>query len=81
MKIFYFGRLSDRVGMRQETLALPTNIETLFALKSWLNDKHDLGGALEETSIKSMINQNLVHGDAPLTGCIEIGFLPPVGGG
>ena len=79
--ILYFGRLSDRAGKQQETLTLPAEIKTLGALKNWLDHKHDLGGALNDISIKTMIDKCLVHGDVPLENCTEIGFLPPVGGG
>ncbi len=82
IKILYFGRLSDRAGRREEQLDLPGGVSNLSGLKNWLEESRELGGALMEPSVKTMINQVLVHEDAaPLVGDEEIGFLPPVGGG
>ncbi|HHL42134.1 MAG TPA: MoaD/ThiS family protein [Hellea balneolensis] len=81
MKILYFGRLSDQVGMREESLELPADITNVKALQIWLDDTHGLGGLLCDTTIKIMVDQALIVGDLPLMGTEEIGFLPPVGGG
>ena len=79
--VLYFGRLSDRAGRRAETLALPDGVTNISALKSWLDTKHELASALDDPSVKTMVNQSLVYDDITLTGDEEIGFLPPVGGG
>ena len=81
IKVLYFGRLSDRAGHREEQLDLPQGVNTLGSLKTWLENSRELGGALLDPSVKTMINQVLVHEDAALSGDEEIGFLPPVGGG
>jgi len=81
IKVLYFGRLRDCAGKREETLALPDGVASISALKVWLDTKYDLAGALDEPSVKTMVNQSLVHDDITLSGDEEIGFLPPVGGG
>ncbi len=81
IKILYFGRLSDMAGRRTETLALPQGVRNISALRAWLDTAHDLGGALDDPSVKTMVDQSLVHNDMSLNGNEEIGFLPPVGGG
>ncbi len=81
LKIYYFGRLSDRAARREETLTLPAGVTSISTLKTWLDTAHGLGGALHDKSVKTMINRSLVHGDIALYGNEEIGFLPPVGGG
>lgn len=81
VKILYFGRLSERAQMREDTLVLPDHIHTIAELKTWLDTHHDLEGALDDPSIKTMIDQKLVHGNASVATATEIGFLPPVGGG
>ena len=81
IKILYFGRLSDRAGRREEQLDLPQGVNTLSSLKNWLEDSRELGGTLLDPSVRTMINQVLVHEDTALVGDEEIGFLPPVGGG
>lgn len=81
IKILYFGRLRDSAGRREETLALPEDVFSVSTLKIWLDDEHELSGALNDPSVKTMVNQTLVHTDIALSGDEEIGFLPPVGGG
>ena len=81
MNILYFGRLRDLAGRGQEQLALPDHVTNLSTLKDWLNNEHDLHGALQEDCVKTMVNQSLVHDDITLKGDEEVGFLPPVGGG
>jgi molybdopterin converting factor subunit 1 len=81
MKILYFGRLSDGLGIREESLALPEEITSVRALQEWLDKTHDVEGLLCDKSIKIMVNQTLILNDAKLDGTEEIGFLPPVGGG
>ncbi len=81
IKILYFGRLRENAGRREETLALPDGIVTISSLKQWLNTEHELDGALDDPSVKTMVNQMLIHDDIDLSGNEEIGFLPPVGGG
>lgn len=81
LKIYYFGRLGERAARREENLVLPEGVTSIFSLKTWLDTEYDLGGALHDISVKTMINQSLVHGDMVLQGDEEIGFLPPVGGG
>ncbi len=81
LKILYFGRLSDLAGRQEEYLDLPKDINTISVLKPYLSTLHDLGDALDDPSIKTMINQSLVFGDASIIDAREIGFLPPVGGG
>lgn len=81
VKILYFGRLSDRTQIREESLELPPYVLTVSDLKTWLNTHHDLEGVLSDPSIKTMIDKQLVHTDASINSATEIGFLPPVGGG
>ena len=81
VKILYFGRLSDIAQRREAQLDLPQDVTTLFGLKNWLNKEHELGGALRDPSIKTMVNQVLIYENTGLDGSEEIGFLPPVGGG
>lgn len=81
IKILYFGRLRENAGRRAETLDLPDGITNLSTLKAWLDTAHELNGALNDPSVKTMVNQVLVHDDSSLNGDEEIGFLPPVGGG
>ena len=81
IRILYFGRLSTVAGRSEECLELPSDITTINALKTWLCVRHDFGDSLHEPSVKTMINQVFVHGNASIVDAIEIGFLPPVGGG
>ncbi|MBL4870275.1 MAG: MoaD/ThiS family protein [Robiginitomaculum sp.] len=81
VKILYFGRLSERVGTQEEHIDLPDNIRTITELKAWLNTYHQLDGILDHDTVKTMIDQSLNHKNSSIIGAVEIGFLPPVGGG
>ncbi|PHR60368.1 MAG: molybdopterin synthase sulfur carrier subunit [Robiginitomaculum sp.] len=81
LKILYFGKLGELTQLREERVDVPNDINTIEALKSWLNTRHDLDCALSHPSIKTMIDQKLVHTNESIEGAQEIGFLPPVGGG
>ena len=81
IKILYFGRLRENAGRREQTMDLPEGVATISALKQWLNTAHELCGALDDPSVKTMVDQTLIHDDVALKGNEEIGFLPPVGGG
>ena len=81
VRILYFGRLTDLVGKQEENVDLPENIRTVDGLKHWLSAQYDLGTSLHHNTIKTMLNQKLIHGNASIIDVEEIGFLPPVGGG
>lgn len=80
-KLLYFGRLGDVTGMTEEALSLPDGVETAGALRLWLDDRFDAGGALLEPTVRIAINNEISFDSATLADADEIAFMPPVGGG
>ncbi len=80
-RLLYFGRLTDVLGTSAETLALPAEIRDTSALRQWLDNDRQLGGALMAKSIRVAVNDDIVAEPWPIAEGDEIAFLPPVGGG
>tara|TARA_R110000772_G_scaffold239635_1_gene351709 strand:+ start:922 stop:1170 length:249 start_codon:yes stop_codon:yes gene_type:complete len=80
-RLLYFGRLTDVFGASTETLTLPAEICDTSALRQWLDNDRQLGGALMTKSIRVAVNDDIVPEPWPIADRDEIAFLPPVGGG
>jgi len=80
-KLLYFGRLSDITGISEETLELPSEIDSAGQLRIWLDRRFETNGALLEPTIRIAINSEITFDTASLAGAQEIAFMPPVGGG
>jgi len=80
-KLLYFGRLTDITGTDAETLALPDEITTTAALRTWLDTAHNTNGTLLEKTVRIAINNELIAEPAIISDADEIAFMPPVGGG
>ena len=80
-RLLYFGRLSDVTGTAEETLDLPTTLETAGDLRSWLDLRFEAAGALLEPTVRIAINNEIAFDTDALTGATEIALMPPVGGG
>jgi molybdopterin synthase sulfur carrier subunit len=83
MKILYFAWVRQRVGMAEETLALPDHVTTVANLIDWLKSRDETyaNAFADLRVIRAAINQQLVPLDAPLAGAREVAFFPPVTGG
>jgi len=80
--VLFFAGLREAVGTSSETLALPTGVATVSALRDHLASRGDKWGALATAkNLRAAVNQDMV----PLTTMIkdgdEIAFFPPVTGG
>jgi molybdopterin synthase sulfur carrier subunit len=83
VKLLYFARLRDKIGIAEEMLDLPENIDRLSSLLIWLTDRgENYALALDDSdTIRVAIDQEHVIGDAPLNGAREIALFPPMTGG
>ncbi len=83
MKILYFGRVRDEIGVSEEELDLPPEIATAGALRDWLrgqSEAHELAlgpGSL----IKIAVNQTYADTETPVAEGDEVAVFPPVTGG
>lgn len=83
MKILYFAWVRQRVGVAEETLALPDQVTTVANLIDWLKSRDETyaNAFADLRVIRAAVNQQLVPLDAPLAGAREVAFFPPVTGG
>ncbi len=83
MKLLYFAWLRQKIGVGDETIDLPHNVQTVAQLLDWLEARGpEFAHALEDRdAIKVAVNQTFAQGDAPLTNQDEVALFPPVTGG
>jgi molybdopterin synthase sulfur carrier subunit len=83
MKILYFAWVRQRVGVAEETIALPAHVTTVANLIDWLKarDETYANAFADLRVIRAAVNQQLVPLDTPLSGAREVAFFPPVTGG
>ncbi len=83
MTVLYFAWVKEKVGISEEVVSLPEDVETVAALMDWLStqsDKHK--DAFENRkSIKAAVDQTHVDHSARIKDAKEVAFFPPVTGG
>jgi len=83
LRILYFARLRESLGMASEHLTLPDEIRQVADLLAWLRARgpvwaDQLG---EGRHFRIAVNQDMATVDSPLTEDDEVAFFPPVTGG
>ena len=83
MKILYFAWVRDKVGIGEEVVDLPANIETTRDLIDWLRERGEgFSAAFSDTSlVRVAVNQEYATLDKPVSQGDEVAFFPPVTGG
>ncbi|MBP9713827.1 MAG: molybdopterin converting factor subunit 1 [Sterolibacterium sp.] len=82
LNILYFASLREALGLAHETLALPSEVHDVAALREHLAAR---GGAwatlVASKSLRFAVNQKMVGADAVIADGDEVAFFPPVTGG
>ena len=83
MKIVYFASLRRQIGLAEEEIPLPADIETVGDLADWLKQRSPAHKAALEGCPKLMaaVNQDYADALARISDSDEIAFFPPVTGG
>ena len=83
MKLVYFAWVRERIGLPDETVDLPADVNTVADLLNWLKGRgENYGAALERQDIiRVAINQEHADHSAPLPADGEIALFPPMTGG
>lgn len=82
IKILYFARLRDELGVGQESMELPETVQNTEQLRSWLCRRGlQWQAALHTDGLFVAVDQTVVDWQQPLKGSEEVAFFPPVTGG
>jgi molybdopterin synthase sulfur carrier subunit len=83
IKLLYFARLREALGIAAEHVTLPAEVETVAALTEWLRARG--GGWAHELApgraYRVAVDQDMADAQSPLHDGAEVAFFPPVTGG
>jgi molybdopterin synthase sulfur carrier subunit len=83
VKLLYFAKVKELVGLDNEVIDLPSSVMTFEDLKHYLI----LRGApwpelfLRKNATRCALNQNLMNSNFNIEAGSEIAFFPPITGG
>ncbi|RJG45743.1 MULTISPECIES: molybdopterin converting factor subunit 1 [unclassified Mesorhizobium] len=82
-KLVYFAWVRERIGLAEEDVALPAEVETVSDLLQWLKGRgEEYENALQYPDvIRVAINHEHVEHREKLAGAREIALFPPMTGG
>ena len=83
MKLLYFARLRQQVGIGEEEVELPPDVKTVADVIQWLKTRDEAFElAFQDLrTIRAAVNKTHAGFDAPIASAREIAFFPPVTGG
>ena len=83
MKLVYFSWVKDRIGMAEEPIDLPDNVQTVADLLAWLPGRgENFANALADPPITRVaVDQEYATPETDVTKATEIALFPPVTGG
>jgi molybdopterin synthase sulfur carrier subunit len=83
MKAVYFAWVRERIGVSEEVIEPPREVETVRQLVDWLAARGDGYAAAfaNPKTIRAAIDKTHAAPDAPIAAAREIAFFPPMTGG
>ncbi len=83
VKILYFSWIREQIGMGEETVLLPTGLQTVSDLLVWMQSRNEQFATTLQKSeiIRVALDQLHTEHDAPLGNPREIALFPPMTGG
>ena len=78
MKLTFFGRLREAVGVGELDRSLPATIVDSESLRAWIGLEFP---ELLDAKVRVAVDDVMTSGAVPIAGVNEIAFLPPVSGG
>ena len=83
MKLLYFAWIRTNLGVSEESVDVPSEINDVRALLDWLINRDESYKAVfsDLSLIRVAVNQEYVDLDNVITKGDEIAFFPPVTGG
>ncbi len=83
IQLRFFASVREKLGTSQESVAVPSHVQTVGDLRAWLRERGDVWAeALAEgRALRMAYNHEMSDtGTALAEGC-EVAFFPPVTGG
>lgn len=83
VRILYFARLREQIGMADESVTLPASVRTAGDLRGWLVARGaPYADALAAgRAVRMSVAQAMATPETPLADGVEVAFFPPVTGG
>lgn len=83
MRLVYFARVREAVGLDTEQRELPTDIHTVGDCVSWLASQgtNYATAFVDPTRLRFALDQQMVWEETLLEGATELAIFPPVTGG
>ncbi|CAJ0863059.1 hypothetical protein AMST5_01546 [freshwater sediment metagenome] len=83
MKAVYFAWVRERIGVSEEVIEPPREVETVRQLVDWLAARGEGYAAAfaNPRTIRAAIDKSHAAPDAPIAAAREIAFFPPMTGG
>ena len=82
IQLRYFASLREKIGLGDETVALPEAIATVGGLQQWLQDRGEpWREALADERLLVAVNQEVGDRETAVSDGDEVAWFPPVTGG
>lgn len=83
MKLAYFARVREAIGVNGEDRNLPADIQTVGECLAWLSAQNEnyATAFADPSRLRFALDQQMVGHETPLEGASELAIFPPVTGG
>jgi molybdopterin synthase sulfur carrier subunit len=83
MKALYFAWVRERIGVAEEEISPPSDVETVGELIKWLAARGEgYAHAFENArGVRAAVDKAHASHEAPIAAAREIAFFPPMTGG
>ena len=83
IRILYFARLREDMGIAQEMFELPADVSDVKSLRAQLLARGGASAAAfgQAKAVRVSVNQDLARDNTPVKSGDEVAFFPPVTGG
>lgn len=83
MRLVYFARVREAVGLESEDRELPSDVQTVGDCVAWLAAQADnyASAFADPSRLRYALDQQLVWEETLLEGADELAIFPPVTGG
>ena len=83
LELRFFASLREALGVSQESIAIPDNVQTIADLREHLIDRGSPWAEVlaEGKVLRCALNQHMVDASTSLQDGAEVAFFPPVTGG